>query len=153
MNQRTVAALDPSATTTRVITATIRNDPTNKRTRNENVSSSKVKWGKSCRAYCRIDNDPQPCVCIVDNTTDDNSTRKERRNRAKDRNTICFGCRQKGHSVENCKESKQTVQGICYNCGSTEHSLKHCKKPRKGSKCIHTYTHTHTLIGDTHYLL
>ncbi|SAM07617.1 hypothetical protein [Absidia glauca] len=68
-----------------------------------------------------------------DNTADDISTRKERRNRAKDRNTICFGCRQKGHSVENCKESKQSIQGICYNCGSTEHSLKHCKKPRKGN--------------------
>ncbi|CAO3587403.1 unnamed protein product [Absidia cylindrospora] len=61
------------------------------------------------------------------------SSRKEQRIRAKDRNTICFGCRQKGHSVENCKESKQGIQGICYNCGTTEHTLKQCKKPRKGN--------------------
>ncbi|KAI8068011.1 hypothetical protein BC940DRAFT_300110 [Gongronella butleri] len=50
----------------------------------------------------------------------------------KERNTICFGCRGKGHSVENCPQ-KTTQQGICYNCGSTEHSLKKCKKPRQGN--------------------
>ncbi|KAI8381293.1 uncharacterized protein BYT42DRAFT_300302 [Radiomyces spectabilis] len=60
--------------------------------------------------------------------------RKKRKQMSKDKNTICFGCRQKGHSVGNCPKAKQSAQGICYNCGSSEHSLKNCKKPRKGSK-------------------
>ncbi|ORX61585.1 hypothetical protein DM01DRAFT_1332183 [Hesseltinella vesiculosa] len=50
----------------------------------------------------------------------------------KEKSTICFGCREKGHSVENCPK-KTSEQGICYNCGSTEHSLKKCKKPRQGN--------------------
>ncbi|KAI9306776.1 hypothetical protein BJ944DRAFT_40757 [Cunninghamella echinulata] len=65
--------------------------------------------------------------------------RRKRRKARKEKGTICFGCREKGHSVENCPKGKETIKGICYNCGSTEHSLKNCKKPRKGSKFTHEY--------------
>ncbi|KAF7720726.1 Zinc finger CCHC domain-containing protein 9 [Apophysomyces ossiformis] len=60
--------------------------------------------------------------------------RKIRRQLQKFKNTICFGCRKKGHAVGDCPEAKQKIQGICYNCGTTEHTLKECKKPRKGNE-------------------
>ncbi|KAL1745367.1 hypothetical protein HDZ31DRAFT_82010 [Schizophyllum fasciatum] len=43
--------------------------------------------------------------------------------------TICFACREKGHSASACpKAGDKPAVGICYRCGSTRHSLKRCKK-------------------------
>jgi zinc finger CCHC domain-containing protein 9 len=54
------------------------------------------------------------------------------RERAVGRKSICFQCRQRGHTVANCPNS--TVANCCYKCGSTEHTLGNCpKRPRKGA--------------------
>ncbi|KAI7883131.1 hypothetical protein K492DRAFT_205672 [Lichtheimia hyalospora FSU 10163] len=64
----------------------------------------------------------------------DAEKRKKRRQMKKEKSTVCFGCRQKGHSVSECPEAKTSAKGICYNCGSTEHSLSKCRKPRKNNE-------------------
>ncbi|KAG8960317.1 hypothetical protein FRC03_006771 [Tulasnella sp. 419] len=58
--------------------------------------------------------------------------------------TICFACRERGHSSKECPTAPQSdrieqleakgihgraVGGICYRCGSTRHRLNRCKKP------------------------
>ncbi|KAL7500022.1 hypothetical protein ACHAWT_007977 [Skeletonema menzelii] len=54
--------------------------------------------------------------------------------RARDKNLVCFRCRQKGHAAENCtnvaKEtaSKKKSNNICYKCGSIEHRIQQCPK-------------------------
>ncbi|TBU32132.1 hypothetical protein BD311DRAFT_751359 [Dichomitus squalens] len=58
--------------------------------------------------------------------------------------TICFACREKGHTARDCtnsiaadalggepgksKSGRDTV-GICYRCGSRRHTLSRCKEP------------------------
>lgn len=62
--------------------------------------------------------------------------RKERAvARAVGRSQICFACRQKGHSLAFCPNSKNTpgkqrklARKICYKCGSEEHALSACAK-------------------------
>eukprot|EP00049_Salpingoeca_infusionum_P024577 m.16294 g.16294 ORF g.16294 m.16294 type:complete len:314 (-) comp7029_c0_seq1:178-1119(-) len=56
--------------------------------------------------------------------------RRKRRLRMKQRKTMCFGCRQFGHSLQDCPESNS---GICFRCGTTEHTTTDCKViPKKG---------------------
>ncbi|GAB1598978.1 zinc finger CCHC domain-containing protein 9-like [Argonauta hians] len=61
-----------------------------------------------------------------------NQKREKRRlkrcdNREKD--MICFKCREYGHDMASCPKMKSTEEGagICFKCGSTEHSLKQCR--------------------------
>ena len=55
----------------------------------------------------------------------------------RDKHIVCYRCRQKGHSAENCtNEEKKGAAGnkqkqsknICYKCGSTEHRIQLCPK-------------------------
>ncbi|KAH7913282.1 hypothetical protein BJ138DRAFT_657062 [Hygrophoropsis aurantiaca] len=63
--------------------------------------------------------------------------RRLRRISERDANTICFACREKGHSARDCpkagdgkgKKGGDKVVGICYRCGSTRHGLSRCKQP------------------------
>ena len=56
--------------------------------------------------------------------------------KAKERYTVCLGCRKKGHSLKNCPAESsfhQTPGGgnlVCFNCNSKEHCLRDCDKPR-----------------------
>lgn len=52
----------------------------------------------------------------------------------KDLKTLCYKCRQSGHSLANCPfEDKDEASGdLCYYCGSTEHRLSACSKFKKG---------------------
>ncbi|CAG8479416.1 4027_t:CDS:2 [Scutellospora calospora] len=61
------------------------------------------------------------------------SSEKRRLRRIKGRlnTTICFGCRQVGHSVRDCPTAKEQGIGICFTCGSAEHTSKSCKKSVK----------------------
>jgi zinc finger CCHC domain-containing protein 9 len=60
---------------------------------------------------------------------------RERRDKANKRkhNThkICFNCRQRGHTVTECPQSKnaggEKKTSICYKCGAKDHPLKNCK--------------------------
>ncbi|KAJ1565493.1 hypothetical protein HK405_012233, partial [Cladochytrium tenue] len=62
--------------------------------------------------------------------------RRARREKLKLANTVCFLCRETGHSVKACPktgnvaeiDSMGAAEGICYRCGSTEHRLSQCKK-------------------------
>ncbi|KAL7472255.1 hypothetical protein ACHAXS_012585 [Conticribra weissflogii] len=69
--------------------------------------------------------------------------RDKHMNKQRDKNLICYKCRKRGHSAENCAEAennghdnidnnKQKGQGtICYKCGSTEHRIQICPKIKK----------------------
>lgn len=55
----------------------------------------------------------------------------KKRARSRESNTICFQCREKGHSVANCPQKALTsskMSKICFKCGSTEHGLYICPK-------------------------
>lgn len=61
----------------------------------------------------------------------------EQLNKIKMKKVMCFRCRQKGHTVANCKEEEDETnkpkvdaidKTICYNCGSTEHSVHGCSQ-------------------------
>ena len=44
---------------------------------------------------------------------------------------MCFNCRQTGHGISDCPESRrdeETGTGICFKCGSTEHSIGRCRE-------------------------
>ncbi|KAL1920055.1 uncharacterized protein VTP21DRAFT_1201 [Calcarisporiella thermophila] len=56
--------------------------------------------------------------------------RRLQRQKLKHQNTICYVCREKGHSAQICPKAAETGVGICYNCGSSEHTTKTCTKPR-----------------------
>ncbi|CDR95395.1 zinc knuckle domain containing protein, putative [Babesia bigemina] len=43
---------------------------------------------------------------------------------------ICFKCRKRGHTLQDCDEGSV---GICFRCGSTDHILRDCIKPDEGS--------------------
>lgn len=45
---------------------------------------------------------------------------------------ICFGCRQPGHSLRQCRAARTTATS-CFNCGSSGHNLSACPAPRTGS--------------------
>jgi zinc finger CCHC domain-containing protein 9 len=49
--------------------------------------------------------------------------------------TVCFYCREKGHSADACpkkgENKTEEVDKICYKCGSTEHALRDCHKFKK----------------------
>jgi zinc finger CCHC domain-containing protein 9 len=70
--------------------------------------------------------------------------RKNRRLKLKEKTTVCFLCRSKGHSIQNCPQNIQKeseliemteIGSICYRCGSLEHVLAKCdqKKDKKNS--------------------
>lgn len=55
--------------------------------------------------------------------------RQLRRQKLKYRDTVCFGCREKGHPISLCPNSNATNSGeadICYKCGSKEHKIQNC---------------------------
>jgi zinc finger CCHC domain-containing protein 9 len=69
--------------------------------------------------------------------------RNKRMTRNRDKDLVCYRCRKKGHSAENCtsgadgnsiegrdNNSGKKKQGgmICYKCGSTEHRIQQCSK-------------------------
>jgi zinc finger CCHC domain-containing protein 9 len=57
--------------------------------------------------------------------------RRERRQKKKLYDMVCFQCRKAGHSAQNCPNGGAK---ICYRCGSNDHSLKNCrKKPNKSN--------------------
>ncbi|GMI57955.1 hypothetical protein ScalyP_jg1540 [Parmales sp. scaly parma] len=45
----------------------------------------------------------------------------------KEKDMICFHCREKGHSASNCPTNDNSAQ-MCFRCGSTEHRLDNCPK-------------------------
>jgi len=63
---------------------------------------------------------------------------RERQQRHKAKDLVCYHCREKGHSIHNCpqatsstkKNKKLAAAIICYKCGSTEHTLSQCKKKK-----------------------
>lgn len=67
----------------------------------------------------------------------DKRTNLRRLKRIRERNDtkICFGCRENGHSVENClkiqnddkNKSVYYNKKVCYKCGSKLHTLYKCK--------------------------
>ncbi|KAL0579378.1 hypothetical protein V5O48_002654 [Marasmius crinis-equi] len=60
-------------------------------------------------------------------------SRRVKRIAARNADTTCFACREKGHAARDCpKEARDKGKksvGICYRCGSTKHNLSRCKKP------------------------
>ncbi|CAG8529655.1 1841_t:CDS:10, partial [Diversispora eburnea] len=60
--------------------------------------------------------------------------RRLRRIRERHSNTICYGCREQGHSVRDCPIAKEKGVGICYNCGSAEHTAKDCRRSSNANK-------------------
>ncbi|RPD61939.1 hypothetical protein L226DRAFT_508810 [Lentinus tigrinus ALCF2SS1-7] len=76
------------------------------------------------------------------------ASEQRRMKRIDDRNaqTICFACREKGHTARDCTntlapdalegeagkpttKSGRDAVGICYRCGSRRHNLSRCKEP------------------------
>ncbi|XP_014786082.1 zinc finger CCHC domain-containing protein 9 [Octopus bimaculoides] len=55
--------------------------------------------------------------------------RRQKRVDTREKDTICFKCREKGHDMASCPKMEATEEGagICFKCGSTEHSLKQCR--------------------------
>ena len=53
------------------------------------------------------------------------TSRKKRRIQQKEHGTICFGCRQPGHSVKNCPKAS-SAKTCCYKCGATDHTSSRC---------------------------
>ncbi|KAG0172646.1 hypothetical protein DFQ28_003100 [Apophysomyces sp. BC1034] len=63
--------------------------------------------------------------------------RKKRRMMLKHKNTICFGCRKKGHPVGDCPEAKQKVQdelpfAKCFVCKAVGHLSGQCPENDHG---------------------
>ncbi|KAL2550471.1 VASCULAR-RELATED NAC-DOMAIN 6 [Forsythia ovata] len=48
-----------------------------------------------------------------------------------EKNKICLFCRQRGHSLKNCrnKNEESLDKKLCYNCGENGHSLDKCPQP------------------------
>ncbi len=57
-----------------------------------------------------------------------------------DPNVVCFGCREKGHTLAMCPATKGGVTekksgGVsCYNCGQDGHASRNCQQPKAGFK-------------------
>eukprot|EP00047_Mylnosiga_fluctuans_P012856 m.28120 g.28120 ORF g.28120 m.28120 type:complete len:209 (-) comp4500_c0_seq2:87-713(-) len=61
----------------------------------------------------------------------DAQRRQDRRQKFRQVDTICFGCRQRGHAVSNCPNSD--AGGICYRCGQSNHTTASCRvRPKPG---------------------
>lgn len=66
---------------------------------------------------------------------------EKERELSKAQNSICLGCRKRGHILKYCPEVIKEL-GMCFNCGSTSHALKDCPVPRprdgslKFAKCF-----------------
>ncbi len=61
--------------------------------------------------------------------------RRKQQDQNRNKQIICYHCRQHGHSVTNCPSKPKTElddNSICYKCGSTEHSLSNCPKRNHG---------------------
>jgi hypothetical protein len=66
---------------------------------------------------------------------------EKEREELKSQNSICLGCRKRGHILKYCPEVVKEL-GMCFNCGSSGHALKDCPVPRprdgtlKFAKCF-----------------
>jgi hypothetical protein len=66
---------------------------------------------------------------------------EKEREESKSQNSICLGCRKRGHILKYCPEVVKDL-GMCFNCGSSDHALKDCPVPRprdgalKFAKCF-----------------
>lgn len=56
-------------------------------------------------------------------------SREKQSKRERCRDVVCFKCRAKGHTSNDCGQQAVVV---CYKCGSTEHTLKECSDYRNG---------------------
>ncbi|RHZ65108.1 hypothetical protein Glove_319g126 [Diversispora epigaea] len=84
-------------------------------------SKSNLKKRNKKKSHDRVD-------ARITNKITKSEKRRLRRIRERHSNTICFGCREKGHSVRDCPIAKEKGVGICYNCGSAEHIAKDCRR-------------------------
>mmetsp|Transcript_9366 Transcript_9366/g.17625 ORF Transcript_9366/g.17625 Transcript_9366/m.17625 type:complete len:205 (+) Transcript_9366:347-961(+) len=67
--------------------------------------------------------------------------REKSTNRKHNASKICFNCRQKGHTVADCPQSKidgEKKNLVCYKCGLSDHALKDCKRLTKEEKDLMT---------------
>ena len=53
--------------------------------------------------------------------------RRLKRIEFKEKQKVCYNCREIGHKMSDCKvEKAEKLSGICFKCGSKEHILKNC---------------------------
>jgi len=62
------------------------------------------------------------------------------------KDTICFQCRKRGHTVSQCPLSAAKAKGICYKCGSNQHGLQECPKLTLKEKSILKQTKDYSKI-------
>lgn len=102
-----------------------------------NTTAGLGRWNRKKRGVAKKHQCPKAKMTKEERRAKYTAIARERQQRHKSKDLVCYNCRERGHSIQQCprqgatssrKKEQKVAAAICYKCGSTEHTLSRCKR-------------------------